>query len=209
MNIEDTCKHTKIRLIAAAIAYQQCTQTAGTEVQITGTDKRILIGDDAYLAKVVAPAAQAQAELTDERILQIAAENSMKVRTGQGAIAFARAIEREVRLSAVREDTLTIDALAAAFKRAGLDIQWVGKDVRKPMTYGSIELAELLKVFNELRVDGAAVREARNEALEEAAQVAERCYAKSAISFELGTEAARQIRALKAASPIASKEESQ
>jgi hypothetical protein len=79
-------------------------------------------------------------------------------------LAELRADSSEVRLSAVREGTLTVDALAAAFKRAGLDIQWVGKDVRKPMTCGSIELAELLKVFNELRVDGAAVREARNEA---------------------------------------------
>jgi hypothetical protein len=58
MNIEDTCKHTKIRLIAAAIAHQQCTRTAGTEVQIPGTDKRILIGNDEYLAKVATPATE-------------------------------------------------------------------------------------------------------------------------------------------------------
>jgi hypothetical protein len=197
MNIEDTCKHTKIRLIAAAIAHQQCTQTAGTEVQITGTEKRILIGDDAYLAKVAAPAAQAQAELTDEHRALIERAASAVESYGNSELAVKlRAIEREVRLSAVREETLTIDALAAAFKRAGLDIQWVGKDVRKPMTYGSIELAELLKVFNELRVDGAAVREARNEALEEAAQRVE----------PFASSAAVAIRALKSASPTASKE---
>ena len=55
--IDTTCEHAKIRLIAAAVGFQQCTKTAGTEVQIPGTDKRILIGNDAYLAKVAAPAA--------------------------------------------------------------------------------------------------------------------------------------------------------
>jgi len=44
----------------------------------------------------------------------------------------------------------TVDDLAAAFKRAGLDIQWVGRDQGKPMTVGSLELTELLKVVAEL-----------------------------------------------------------
>ena len=57
MDHKDLCEHTRIRLIAAAVGYQQCTKTAGTEVQIPGTDKRILIGNDAYLAKMAAPAA--------------------------------------------------------------------------------------------------------------------------------------------------------
>lgn len=56
MDPQDVCNHTKIRLIAAGIAHQQCTQADGTEVSIPGTGKRILIGNDAYLAKVVAPA---------------------------------------------------------------------------------------------------------------------------------------------------------
>lgn len=56
MDHKDLCEHTRIRLIAAAVGHQQCTKTAGTEVQIPGTDKRILIGNDAYLAKVAAPA---------------------------------------------------------------------------------------------------------------------------------------------------------
>lgn len=56
MDQQDVCNHTKIRLIAAAVGHQQCTKTDGTEVRITGTDKRILIGNDAYLAKVAAPA---------------------------------------------------------------------------------------------------------------------------------------------------------
>lgn len=56
MDIQDLCEHTRIRLIAAAVGHQQCTKSAGTEVQIPGTDKRILIGNDAYLAKVAAPA---------------------------------------------------------------------------------------------------------------------------------------------------------
>jgi hypothetical protein len=127
MNIEDTCKHTKIRLIAAAIAHQQCTQTAGAEVQITGTDKRILIGDDEYLAKVAAPAeapSQVPAELTDERIDQMARDHSLdgsmlnKPRYAYWRM-FARAIEREVRLSAVRE--------------ARNEAQWISvDDERKP-----------------------------------------------------------------------------
>jgi hypothetical protein len=50
------CEHTRIRLIAAAIGHQECTHTDGTEVLIPGTAKRILVGDDAYLAKVAAPA---------------------------------------------------------------------------------------------------------------------------------------------------------
>lgn len=56
MDHKDLCEHTRIRLIAAAVGHQQCTKTAGTEVQIPGTDKRILIGNDAYLARVAAPA---------------------------------------------------------------------------------------------------------------------------------------------------------
>ena len=58
IKIDTTCEHAKIRLIAAAIGMQQCTKTAGTEVQIPGTDKRILIGNDTYLAKVATPAAK-------------------------------------------------------------------------------------------------------------------------------------------------------
>lgn len=49
------CEHIKLRLIAAAVGLQQCTKTDGTEVLIPGTDKRILIGGDAYLAKVALP----------------------------------------------------------------------------------------------------------------------------------------------------------
>jgi hypothetical protein len=57
MDKKDLCEHTRIRLIAAALGHQHCTATDGTEVQIQGTGKRILIGDDAYLAKVALPAA--------------------------------------------------------------------------------------------------------------------------------------------------------
>jgi hypothetical protein len=56
--IDTTCKHAEIRLIAASVAFQSCTRTDGTETRIPGTDKRILIGNDAYLAKVAAPAEQ-------------------------------------------------------------------------------------------------------------------------------------------------------
>jgi len=56
MDHKDLCEHTRIRLIAAALGHQQCTKTSGTETHIPGTDKRILIGNDAYLAKVAAPA---------------------------------------------------------------------------------------------------------------------------------------------------------
>ena len=69
MDPQDVCNHTKIRLIAAGIAHQQCTQTDGTEVSIPGTGKRILIGNDAYLAKVTAPTVQpAPAEVDIEEL---------------------------------------------------------------------------------------------------------------------------------------------
>lgn len=61
MNQKDLCEHTRIPLIAAAIGHQQCTATDGTEVLIPGTDKRILIGSDAYLAKVAGRAASVPA----------------------------------------------------------------------------------------------------------------------------------------------------
>ena len=61
--IDTTCKHAEIRLIAAAQAFQSCTRTDGTETRIPGTDKRILIGNDAYLAKVAAPAEQSKIEV--------------------------------------------------------------------------------------------------------------------------------------------------
>ncbi|ALK97009.1 hypothetical protein AB595_21755 [Massilia sp. WF1] len=52
MDQKDLCEHTRIRLIAAALGHQQCTATDGTAVLIPGTNKRILVGDDAYLARV-------------------------------------------------------------------------------------------------------------------------------------------------------------
>lgn len=52
----DPCDALRVNLIAAAVGLQQCTKTEGTEVRIPGTGKRILIGTDAYLAKVAAPA---------------------------------------------------------------------------------------------------------------------------------------------------------
>ena len=58
MNKIDPCDTMRANLIAAAVGLQQCTKTAGTETHIPGTDKRILIGNDAYLAKVAAPAAK-------------------------------------------------------------------------------------------------------------------------------------------------------
>jgi hypothetical protein len=51
--IDILCEHTRLRLIAAAIGHQQCMKMDGTEVLIPGTDKRFLIGGDAYLPKVV------------------------------------------------------------------------------------------------------------------------------------------------------------
>jgi hypothetical protein len=56
MNKIDICDTQRNNLIAAAAGLQQCTKTDGTEVLMPGTDKRILIGNDAYLARVAAPA---------------------------------------------------------------------------------------------------------------------------------------------------------
>jgi hypothetical protein len=47
-----SCDTQRNNLIAAAVGLQACTKTDGTEVLIPGTDKRILIGSDGYLAKV-------------------------------------------------------------------------------------------------------------------------------------------------------------
>lgn len=81
--------------------------TAGALAAIPNTDPQqyVVAGTLQIIGKLLpavdgTPAVQAQAELTDERIIEIAAENGLKVRTGQGAIAFARAIEREVRSAA-------------------------------------------------------------------------------------------------------------
>jgi hypothetical protein len=59
-----------------------------------------------YIESSVTPAVQAQAELTNERIIAISDETqTAESRDGDYIlpISFARAIEREVRLSAVRE----------------------------------------------------------------------------------------------------------
>ncbi len=52
----DPCDTMRNNLIAAALGLQACTKTDGTEVLVPGTNKRILIGDDAYLARVALPA---------------------------------------------------------------------------------------------------------------------------------------------------------
>jgi hypothetical protein len=63
----DPCDTMRNNLIAAALGLEQCTQTDGTETLIPGTSKRILVGDDAYLARVVAPAAAEQPMTGDLR----------------------------------------------------------------------------------------------------------------------------------------------
>jgi hypothetical protein len=184
MNIEDTCKHTKIRLIAAAIAHQQCTQTAGTEVQITGTDKRILIGDDAYLAEAAAPAKQS--DLT----LRAAIEKALEGRHIEDGtiVAFndvVDAIERAVDSAApaAQAHAELTDEHRALIERAASAVE----------SYGNSELAVKLRAI-EREVRLSAVREARNEALEEAAKLV-LSKAGQQISFADMTGA---IRALKA-----------
>lgn len=105
MDTKDLCEHTRIRLIAAAVGHQQCTCTDGTEERIPGTRKRILIGDDAYLARVALPAAEKPTgDLTDEQIIEIMAKYSRCLEPGlysqtefdcaEDMIGFARAVER-------------------------------------------------------------------------------------------------------------------
>jgi hypothetical protein len=45
---------------------------------------------------------------------------------------------------------VTIETLEKAFERAGMDIQRVGKGEGKLMTMGSVDLSDLVKVFDEL-----------------------------------------------------------
>jgi hypothetical protein len=74
-------------------------------------------------------------------------------------------------------------------------------DGKTPATFrreAEEKLAEAISEIERLRVAAQVpAAEVRAQALEEAAEVTERCYAKSVFSFELGTEAAARIRALK------------
>jgi hypothetical protein len=109
MDPQDLCNHTKIRLIAAALGHQQCTATAGTEVLIPGTGKRILIGDDAYLARVALPAGGDMPALpwdldTTKRSLVL------QLRAGEVADAMHRYAEAAVAAALARRAPAPADA---------------------------------------------------------------------------------------------------
>ena len=49
MDHKDLCEHTRIRLIAAAVGFQQCTKTASNIVHIPGGERVIAIGTPAQV----------------------------------------------------------------------------------------------------------------------------------------------------------------
>jgi hypothetical protein len=200
-------------------------------------DLYVAVGTLASIAHVAgksmdeaAPAAQAQAELTDERIDQLW-RHSCDVggdTTQQFTRHFAKAIAREVRLSAVREhEPSNLVADLSEFTERSIrehadfrdDIERLStadsrtrKALRKEI-YDTIDARVRNAVKAALsRCSGAAVREARNEALNEAASLADKvadgyCESQSGKWPELRDDAetgarscAEQIRALKAAS---------
>lgn len=117
----------------------QYMKTAGALAAIPNTEPQqyVVAGTLEIIGKLlpaVAPAAQAQAELTDERIKEIIAANFADDTCTEDDLAFARAIEREVR-SAAREQARNeaLDAERYRFLRSKMCFSG-GKDVGTTMT---------------------------------------------------------------------------